>query len=515
MPSPFSRLPSSDVGFVKRLVAISTALRIPGTLLVMFLLRDWIFNWLVDPAELTVFVISVCGTPVARAALFVALACTLATICAGARLLSPLRSYWTASLAFGAMAILMFQFTGTPAQLAIPAVLVFSTNLVPDSVFDRLFPSPRLRGAFMAVAVGIAELFLFRHYIAWVVRLWTGRPFTFANGFALALPAILLASALVSVLIESHHLVRVEQALRMPSSARIIARGDFNWVEMDATKQHLFVAEREVPRILRYDAVDFSREPISSVDTDGAQDFAYDPVASELYVYNRQTRQLLGLDADTLQLKRSIPIANLSTGDTWNALDRRTNTITIASEADDEDGVPFVVLDLATGAQRDSRDLDPGYMLLVAKTSKLYLSFFRRSSRLISYDLRTLSVIAEVPAPSHVDRIAFLEQTNEVLLVDPTRSRIARFDADTLEAKGYIDAMFGVRAIAIDRPRNLLFCGSLVNGEIVVMDLVTFKILWRAYLGPWLRTIEVDTARSVAYVSSTTALFALQYGHLQ
>ena len=167
------------------------------------------------------------------------------------------------------------------------------------------------------------------------------------------------------------------------------------------------------------------------------------------------------------------------------------------------------------GMQLDSRDLDAGNMLLVAKTSRLYLSFFRRSNRLISYDLGTRSIIKEVAAPRHVDRMAFLEQTNEVLLVDPTRSRLARFDADTLEAKGYIDAIFGVRSIAIDTHRNLLFCGSLATGEVAILDLATFKVLRRVYLGPWLRTIEVDSARGVAYVSSTGALFELQYANLR
>jgi len=319
----------------------------------LLLLREWHTDSLFEPIGLTTFIISVAGTPLARAILFGAFACTLATMYVGLRLLSQRWCYWSTLATFAAMATLIFHSTETSPLLAIPGIVLLATNLMPDDLFDRLFRRPRLRTTFVAVAVGIAELFLFRHYAAWIVRLWTGRPFAFSNGLAIALPAILIPSALMSVLIESHYLARVEQALRMPSSARIVDRGDFNWVELDATKKHLFVADRRLGSILRYDVADFSRDPLSSVHTAWAQSFAYDPTAARLYVYNHESRQLLVLDSNTLELKRSIPITDLSIGDTWIAPDRKTNTITIASEADTKDGVPFFVLDLSTGAQLD------------------------------------------------------------------------------------------------------------------------------------------------------------------
>jgi hypothetical protein len=223
---------------------------------------------------------------------------------------------------------------------------------------------------------------------------------------------------------------------------------------------------------------------------------------------------LLVLDAGTLELKRSFSLPDVAKGDSWIVADRKTDTITIVSEADEQYGKPFLVLDRNSGEVRDRRDIDAGNVVLVPDASRLLLSFFRRRSELMSYDLGSLSIQAEVPAPPNVDRMAFVEKTNEVLLVVPTQSQIARFDGSSLKPKGAINAMFGVRALAIDAERNLLICGSLATGEIEFMNVTSEKSLSRVYLGPWLRTIQVDSPRGIAYVSSNGALYEFKYGDL-
>jgi hypothetical protein len=238
-------------------------------------------------------------------------------------------------------------------------------------------------------------------------------------------------------------------------------------------------------------------------------------VAGELYTYNARTRSLLILDSNELSLKRSIPIPDLASGDPWIAVHRETNTVTVVSEADNFDGKAFIVLDRLTGELRDQRDIDASSLLLEPATSRLFLSFFRRSNQLKVYDLKTLSISAEVPAPHYVDRMALLKDRRELLLVAPTQSRIFRFDAETLAPKGHINAIFGVRVLAVDEKRNLLLSGSLATGEVAILDLADFRVRSRLYLGPWLRTIEVDSARGVAYISSNGALYELSYGNLR
>jgi hypothetical protein len=326
----------------------------------------------------------------------------------------------------------------------------------------------------------------------------------------------LLLGLAMALLLKAGSLVPIEQALRMSSDARIISQGNYNWIEMDAEGRHLMVSGHGAPHLLRYDLADLTAAPLRSpVDNQGAQGFAYDPAAREVYILNTKSRELLFLDASTLQQKRSIPVPDLSDGDSWIAVDGPTDTLTLASEADTETGVPFLVIDRRSGAVKDKRDLDPGNLLARPDSSLLYLSFFRRRNSIMIYDLATLTIKAEAAAPSQVDRMLYDRSSNEVLLAVPLESRIARFQADTLQPAGDIKTLFGVRVMALDQKQQVLLVGSLVTGEIAIIDFRTGDELARHYLGPWLRTIQADTARSRAYVSSNGALYELNYGNLR
>lgn len=500
-----SRRPSHSAAALRIAWAV---LRLPMLLVVLFLCKDWILSSLIDPARITLLVIGIAGTPLARVGVFCAAALALVPLWLGARRLGPVWGYWAMLLVAAALTLAAFRLTNTSLILAVPALALLATNLLPDPIYNRILAWPALRSAFMALAVGVAELFFLRRYLAWA--------FGARAGAATALPALLLAAGAAALGIGGGALTPIEQALRMPSSARVLALGDFNWIELDRTGQHLFATGHGLPQLLRV-AVGERAEPslASGVPTGGAQAFAYDAAEREIYVFNESTRTLLYLDANTLELKRSLPLPELSPGDPWIAVDPGTNTLAIVSEADDEVGTPFMVLDRTTGEIRDRRDLDAGNLLLRPDTSRLYLSFFRRRGMLMAYDLRTRSVIAEMPAPPRVDRMAYLPASDEILLANPVASRIERFDAATLAPRGHIDAIFGVRVMALDERRGILFCASLATGEVAAIDLASGRRMGRFYLGPWLRTIQVDPARATVYASSRGGLYELGYGHLR
>jgi len=71
-------------------------------------------------------------------------------------------------------------------------------------------------------------------------------------------------------------------------------------------------------------------------------------------------------------------------------------------------------------------------------------------------------------------------------------SDVLRFDAQTLEFKGRIGTVFGVRALAVDAARNLLLTGSGLTNMVDVIDLKTKKRVAKHYVGPWLRAIALD-----------------------
>lgn len=481
-------------------------------LAVAYVLKDWILDALGDPHALTLFVINVTSTPVARMLLFLVFGIVLTGLCYGAMRTWPRAGYGIAVVAAALLTLVLFYACETSPMRALPVIALLAANLMPDRLVERLLPNGAARGYFLALAVGVAEFFFLRHFLTWVAELWRGRRIGAWHPLLAASAASFIAAGAASVLIQSTKLAPVEQSIRMPAEARILARGDYNSIDIDANARHLFVTGHGVPRLLRYDIADFTREPEAvAVDTGHAQSFTQDQRAREIYLYNITTRDLLTFDTDTLDLKNSFPVQGLATGDPWLAADRQRNALVIVSEADEGDGVPFLTLDLSNGAVRDKRDLDAGNLLLVGETGRLYMSFFRRRNQLMRYDLSTLTIDKEADVPPRADRMAYVPDRNEVLLTVPAASRIVRYDAETLEHKGEFKAIFGVRTLAIDAARRLLFCGSLATGEVAIIDLDTFDIRSRHYLGPWLRTIVVDSSRGAAYVSSKGYLYELKY----
>jgi hypothetical protein len=194
----------------------------------------------------------------------------------------------------------------------------------------------------------------------------------------------------------------------------------------------------------------------------------------------------------------------------WEPL---SNTITIASEADEQTGLSTLVVDRASGQVADSLNLDPGNIALHPTQPWLYLSFLRRLNELLIYDTQQHQIIKRAPAPERIDRLIFVPgQTGlELFASAPMQSQVIRFEAATLERQGVIPTLFGGRAIAVDATRQWLLVGSLVNHQLEVIDLVTGQRLANYYLGPWLRTIVLDPAAGVAYVSSHEGLFTIQY----
>jgi hypothetical protein len=219
----------------------------------------------------------------------------------------------------------------------------------------------------------------------------------------------------------------------------------------------------------------------------------------------------LYLDATTLERKRVVDVPDLSPGDLWVTVDPITDTLTLSSEADLEIGVPFIVLDRATGRVVGQSDLETGNVLLHPTKPWLYLTFFRRRNEVMLYNLENRSVMHRTPADQRAERMVFSRRRNELLVTSPVESRIMRFDADQLHLKGYIPATLGVRAIAIDEVRDLLFYGNIATGQLVVIDLNSNKRLKTYYLGPWPRTIQLNVESGTAYVSSRGALYRVDY----
>jgi len=520
--SGFETTPHSTIGLNRRrtanehpspVVLVWAVARLPIIVALVYLLRAPILDAIerqFDILSITRFVIDLLSVPVTRIIVGTGFFALLLAVAAATRKLRPVLAYaMTVLVACCALAALVLT-TATSVRRCLIVALILSLNLAPAGLFDRVRRRPRTWNMLMLTGIGVAELFFARDYWDWMrgPRRSSGR-----SGLRSSLPALLLASVAAAVLIRDQRLVAVEQKIRLSQDVKVIDRGfSLNWIELDPSGTFLYVTGNEVPYLRRYDVRNLAAPPLTSdAPTGGAQGFAYDRSANQLFAVNTSTKQLLYLDATTLKLQKTADLAQLSPGDPWIAVDAQTDTLTVVSEADVRTGNPLMVLDRSSGRAVAREDLDAGNILKHPSRPWLYLTFFRRRSEVMLYDLEARAVTRRAPADPRAERMAFWKARNELLVTSPIESRVLRFDADTLAPKGYFAALFGVRAIALDEERQLLLCGNIATGHLIVLDLRTGERMSTRYLGPWLRTIELDVPNGTAYVSANGALYLLRY----
>jgi len=508
--------PLSDRG--SALVLFWAVVRLPGLALVLYLLRGPIVTVVetrFDILAVTTFVIDVLSTPVARLAWAAAFFVICVLVIAIAKRFHQVMAYLVVLLGAGVIVAISSASGSLSQRRGMVVWLIIAMNLAPSGLL-ALKRFPRAWNAFMFAGVGAAELLFAREYYLWLRSRVPGEPRkpTAANQvMAAAIPGALLASLAFAVLVRGESLLSLEQRIRLSGDARVIGRGEsFNWLELDRNGTYLYVTGHTLPYLQRYDLRNLAAPPLQSrVSTGGAQGFAYDPAAAEIYTVNTYINQVQYFDAATLEAKRAIDIHDLSPGDSWLAVDAGTDTVTIVSEADVPVGMPLMVLNRTTGRLVGEAPLDAGNVLKHPGQPWLYLSFFRRRNEVLLYDLAARAITHKAPADPRAERMVYWERRNELLVTSPLESRIMRFDADRLEPKGYIRTSFGARAIAVDEPRQLLLCGNLATGYVDVIGLPTGTVLKRHYLGPWLRTIQLHVESGTAYISSNGALYALNY----
>ncbi len=520
--SGFETTPKSSIGMnggrtahehLSPVVLVWALARLPMIVALVYLFRAPVLDLIerqFDILTITQFVIDLLSVPVTRIIVGAGFFAVLLAVAAATRRLRPGLAYVVTLLVACCALAAMLLTTATSLRRCLVVALILSLNSAPAALFERMRRLPRAWNLMMLAGIGVAELFFAREYWEW---LRGARPSSSRNSLRSRIPALLLASVAAALLIRDERLVGVEQKIRLSDDVEVIERGpSLNWIELDPSGTYLYVTGHDVPYLRRYDLRNLAAPPlVSDVPTGGAQGFAYDRSANQLFAVNTYTKQLLYVDATTLKLQKTVDLAQLSPGDPWIAVDAQTDTLTVVSEADVRTGSPLIVLDRSNGRTVARADLDAGNLLKHPSRPWLYLTFFRRRSEVMLYDLEARSVTRRAPADPRAERMAFWKTNNELLVTSPIESRVLRFDADTLTPKGSLAALFGVRAIALDEERQLLLCGNIATGHLIVLDLRTGQRVSTRYLGPWLRTIELDVPNGTAYVSANGALYLLRY----
>lgn len=376
-------------------------------------------------------------------------------------------------------------------------------------------PGRLISNILFTVAIGISEILLFKPFLLWLLSRIQGRDvvITGIRRFIVGwLPILVMVPALVVLPLSSKNLIKFSRILHNDKAVQMFTEGGLNWLALNKEQSLLYVSGNTINRLLAFDINALEKPPQKSqVDTGKAQAFAYNSLANELYIHNPKTNELLFLNATNLELVKSIKTPFVAPGDSWIVWDNFSDNIFIVSEADEQKGVPFVVVNRTTGNIVEKLQLNPSNIMLHPAQPLLYMGSFRRPSELLIYDTQRLHIVKRIRTSVRLNRLAFADRNNELLVASPLNSAVLKYDAETLASKGAIKTVLGVRSIAVDRSRNLLLSGSLATNTLEVINLTTQKSIAKYYVGPWLRTICLDTDEGIAYVSTNGGVFKVQY----
>lgn len=489
--------------------------RVALVLVLAFLFRHPLLNAIesaFDIVGVTEFAIDRIATPATRLILAI-------TSCAGffiaARLSARLFPRFAIPLAVAAsacaVAALSWKAKGGFLPVAAVAVLL-ATNWASLGALKRIGLSGKSLDRLIAIPPGLAEVFLNSRYLDWLGSRLRRETQTPQAATPRILPGALIAAFALALLLPGTKLARYERALRSGPDVRMFATGDYNDIAFDARENRLLVTGHGVARVLAFDVAHLDARPLKAqVRTGNAQAFEFDADSREIFIHNSQTRQILVLDSSTLALKREIPAPTISPGDPWIKECPRSNTLAIASEADEQEGDPFVIYDRGTGEVLDKLDLEAGNLLLHPEKPILYANFFRRHCGVVAYDLEKRKIVARADGDERTDRMAFDPVRRELLMASPSEGRILTYDAETLAPKGPFKAIAGVRTMAVDTELDEMLVASLITGRVALMSLSERKVKRVWYLGPWLRSIVIAPGTGIAYVSSQKSLYELRY----
>lgn len=395
-------------------------------------------------------------------------------------------------------------------------LIILAMNTLPYEWLVKRLTDNKFLSSFFIAGIGVTEALMPQAYLFWLAEKFQDK-----NSAAFRQKWSWLAGVLIAPLFwvflftpaDNQRILTLGEKLHANPAVEKFAEGNFNWVELNPTRRELYAVGLGQNFMLAFDVDNLNIPPRKSkTDIGKVQSFGFNLELQELYVYKNIAHELLYLDAVELKSFRSVPVPEIAGGDVWINWERQTDAITIASEADFETGVPFVMVDRPSGEVIATipMPLVPTNVAFHTEKPILYFNSFR-DTYLVAWDLKEKKVIQQTETSPRTDRLAYSPNNSEVLVASPLEGAILRYDAETLEFKGKIKTSLGDRTLTIDPQRNLMLVGNFINNRVQVIDLNTYQVVDSFYLGPWIRTIALDVENGVAYVSTIRNLFKVTY----
>ncbi|MEQ1918850.1 MAG: hypothetical protein ABL955_06590 [Elusimicrobiota bacterium] len=411
-----------------------------------------------------------------------------------------------------------------PRRAASALLVVLLAFLLRDSLIDLLETAFSLN--FVRAAINIYST---RHerLIAFAFTAALLLVIVFRAGARRFAPGALLASALFALLLPypalarfgvRHFLAREAERIGGDDAFAIFSPGDLTWLAFDPVRQRLYVCGNGTDVVLMLDArAPNARLAPTGVKTGGAQFCGFIPQRGEILVYEQTSGILSWMNGATMAVTRRVNVGEIAAAgdETYIGYDAANDAVFLTSESGREAGLePGVAVNATTGKILGRFRHGPGEIgnITMHPNGRFgYYAFFTGATGVFKFDVARRETIAAAKGDARLDRLLVDVRRNELLVASPVHARALVFDADTLQQKPPIAAVFGARSLAIDRSRDKLLVTSLLSNELEVIDLESRARVTTFRLGPWLRDVAVDERAGVAYVTSRYGLYKVRF----
>lgn len=422
---------------------------------------------------------------------------------------------WLAGAFIGIFIFFQYIFLAPDAMVRTAIITaLLAVNTLPHEWLVKRLESGKAVSLFFLAGVGVVEALFQQSYVVWLMN--QARKETSIKKWAWVSGIVIAALFWVFLLLpyDNQRVFTLTEKLNADPAVEKFAPGIYNWVELNPERDLLYAVGRGTNFLLAFDLNHLDQPPLRSREDIGkTQSFAFNPVRQEIYVYKAETRELIYMDAVTLEVFRAIPVTDLSPGDVWMRWQPYNDTSVLSSEADAEMGVPLYVFDRESGevvASMDFPIIPTAFLIFHPEKPLMYFNSFKDPYFAV-WDMQNYEITRQVEITPRTDRMIFSEQHNEVWIASPLDGAVMRYNADTLEFTGRIKTTLGDRTLTLDTQRNLLLVGNFMSGKLAVIDLASEKSIATYYLGPWIRTIALDVDNGIAYVSTVRGLFKVEY----
>lgn len=357
-------------------------------------------------------------------------------------------------------------------------------------------------------------LLLFIHHLAWTPHLFTRKDNTKVNIYKFII--FLCISTLVIILTGNN----TEKAalIRGCGYYDLKISPDLNkvfFLQYNTNEPALCQNEVETIEVMSLGSENFATSEIPYKSRLGHY-ISLDEDRGNLYFTDRANEKLVIMNIHNYTIKDEIYHPMIDEGDKYIVHDG--DSLYLLSEND----LKISKVDLNTmkivKTQIIDNDMDGLHMALDRKGMLYVTNIFQKDNSYFIWLINplTLKTVKKIQVSGPVLRIIFLKKKDELYHTVPMRplfaSSISIRDVKSLQVKDTIIVPFGLRDIAIDEERGLLFAGNVFTGIVEVIDLNNKNIIKLIKTSDYmLRNIELDTKNKDLYVTTWGGFYRYNY----